>query len=135
MHVFTSSYLRLQNLVHVFINIYYVFICTCTSYFCLWTYMCATLYRFLKSVKVLFFSLPVPVLLSVYLPLLVWRFNFTKKSDNEDLVLYVVSIITVLVKLLQMIWSYITSFVVCHSLCLSIWLHLWKICISWCYVA
>ena len=66
-------------------------------------------------------SLPEPVLLSICLSLLVWPFTFTKKWDcnKTNIVLFVVSIITILVKLLQMIWGYITGFGVCPSFCLS----------------
>ena len=62
---------------------------------------------------------------SICLPLLVWPFTFTEKSDFDititlkiEIVLCVTRVITIKVKLLQMILGYVTSFVVCQSICL-----------------
>ena len=51
-------------------------------------------------------------------------FTFTEKSDfgftvtlKIELVLSVTSIITIKVRVLQMIWVYVASFMVCHSVC------------------
>ena len=62
----------------------------------------------------------------------VWPSTFFEKSDcyKMNLRLSVISIITILVKLLQIIWGYITSFVVCQFFCLSLYLYLWKMCMS-----
>ena len=88
--------------------------------FCLWPYFCATSYLAGKSVKVLPAFLPVPVILSISPPLLVWSFTFIEKCDCDkvNLVLSVNSIITLLVKLLQMIRGYVTSVMVCFVFCL-----------------
>lgn len=68
-------------------------------------------------------SLSVPVLLSICLLLVVSSYTFTGKPvcDKISLVLSMISIITILAKLLNMVRGYITSFwfvifSVCHSL-------------------
>ena len=78
-------------------------------------------------------SLSAPILWSICLllfgcPLV----NFTVKSDCDKInfVLFVISVIIILVKVLQMIWDYITSFKMCQTSCQSLCLCLWKICIS-----
>ena len=60
-----------------------------------------------------------------------WPFTFIEKSDcgKINFVLYVISVVMILVKLLQVIWGYITCFVVCQSFCPSLCLYLWKICV------
>ena len=48
--------------------------------------------------------------------------TFTVKSDSDkiNLMLSAISIITILVKVLQVIWGSATSFVVCQSVCLFV---------------
>ena len=78
-------------------------------------------------------SLPLLVLLSIYLLLLVWPFFFTVKSNGDIVfnpkknhVFYVISIITI--KLLpMMVWGYLASFVVYFSVTLPV---SWKVCTS-----
>ena len=74
-------------------------------------------------------SLFVSGILSIYLPLVICPFTFTEKfgGDKINLVLSVISIITVLVKLLQMICICIASFVACQSFYWFISLYRWKI--------
>ena len=75
---------------------------------------------FMKSMKVFCVSLVLLVLLSICLTLLVRPFTFTEKSDcgNINFVFFVISIITILVKLLQMIWGFFCV-PVFLSVCLS----------------
>ena len=58
----------------------------------------------------------------------VWSFTFTGKCDCDRVnhVVFMISLTTILVKLLQMIWCYVTSFVICQS----VWrfLHIFKRC-------
>ena len=53
-----------------------------------------------------------------------WPFTFIEKSDcgKINFVLYVISVVMILVKLLQVIWGYITCFVVCQSFCPSLYI-------------
>ena len=54
------------------------------------------------------------------LSLIGWLFIFAKKCDCDTInLLFVISITTILVKLLQLIWGVVTTFVVCQSVCLS----------------
>ena len=111
-------------LIHIFVvnHVVYVFLCTYAFYFCLWPSLCATSYIPVKSVKVLRVCLPVSaVVLSICLPLLDW-FTFTDKCDCDKINYLdsMISITTILVKLLQMIWCHLTSFVVCQSVCLFV---------------
>ena len=63
----------------------------------------------------------------VHLPASVWPFTVTEKSDCDKInfVLVMISIITILVKLLEIILSRVTSFVVywffCHFVCVFEW--------------
>ena len=78
---------------------------------------------FMKSMKVFCVSLALLVLLSICLTLLVRPFTFTEKSDcgNINFVFFVISIITILVKLLQMIWGFFWVFLRASlSVCLSL---------------
>ena len=75
-------------------------------------------------------SPPVIVLYPFVCLCTIWHFTFDEKSDcgKINLVLFVISINTILVKLLQIIFGYVTNFVV--YICLSLCLYLQKICIS-----
>ena len=76
-------------------------------------------YASFKSVNELCASF-LPVSLSVLLSvcfILVWLFTFISMINLSVIVLSVTSIITILVKLLWMIWGKVTSFVVCQFPC------------------
>lgn len=75
-------------------------------------------------------SQPAPVLYPFVSLCTIWHFTFNEKSGcgKINLVLSVISIITILVKLLQIIFGYVTNFVV--YVCLSLCLYPQKICIS-----
>ena len=112
----------------------HVFVCTYAFYFCLLSHFCATPYLLVKSVKVLCTSICDNsfVHLSAYFSL---TFHFIAKSDcgitftlKIDVLLSVATIITITIKLLQMIWGNVTSFLVRQSL--SLFLYLWKMYIS-----
>ena len=77
---------------------------------------------FMKSMKVFCVSLALLVLLSICLTLLVRPFTFTEKSDcgNINFVFFVISIMTILVKLLQMICC--CFFFFCVPVFLSVYL-------------
>ena len=133
----TLNYSKSNQIINMFsyINHKYIFICTfavnhiiCifigtwyTFHFCLWHLYSTSNYP-VKSVKVLRVSLPEPVILFTYIPLLIWSFAFTKKFDNEvtftlkiNLMLSAISIMAILAKLFQMIWGHVYSFLVCSS--------------------
>ena len=113
-------------------QIIYIFIWTyALCFFSMKLFMCSFV-PFHEFSEILCVHLPGPFLLSICQPLLVWPFTFTEKSDCDitftptiNLALSVISTITILVKLLQMIWCYVTNFLMCQSL--SLGLYLWKI--------
>ena len=76
-------------------HVYFVVISTCPISFWLWPYLCTNSYLPVKSVMPV---LSMPVLLTICVPLLIWPFTFTKKSDcvKINLLLSVISIITIL---------------------------------------
>lgn len=106
------------EILFTFSYVNYVFIYIYVFYFCLWHYLCTTLYLLMEWLKVLLVSLTLPVLLFICLSQLVWP-----SSSLRNLVVIVplvTSIITILIKLLQVIWGYISTFVVCQFFCLSV---------------
>ena len=117
----------LDHILCIFIQVYLYYLCLCTFVYgsiCV-PHICA--YLHVKSVKVLCLS-ACASFLSTCLPL--YNLTSTEKSDcgKINLLLSVIRIITVLVKLLQMILGYVTSFVGV-SLSLSLCPYLQKICI------
>ena len=106
----------------MYIHMYLYYLCLCTFVYgsiCV-PLICA--YLHVKSIKVLCLSTCASSL-STCLPL--YNLIFTEKSDYTkiNLLFSVISIITVLVKLLQMILRYVTSFV---SVSLSIFVRIFK---------
>ena len=120
MHVSIKSYFM-----HIHVYLYYLCLCTFVYGVICVPLICA--YLHLKSMKVLCLSAFVSSL-STCLPF--YNLTFTERSDcgKINLLLSVISIITVLVKLLEMILGYVTSFVGV-SLSLSLCPYLQKICI------
>lgn len=108
----------------------HVFVCTYAFYFCLLSHFCATSYLLVKSVKVLCTSICDNsfVHLSAYFSL---TFHFHCKIWLWHVLLSVATIITITVKLLQMIWGYVISFLVRQSLCLF-FVSLKDIHFTWC---
>lgn len=124
---------------HLVVNhIIHIFVCNYTLYLLSTTYLRATPYLPVNSVKVMRFSLPMPAFLVFWLPLIVWllKFDFgVTLAPKINLVLSMISIITKIVKLLHMIWIYVTSIVVCQSLSLSVSLTDMHFASSWIHVA
>lgn len=88
----------------------------------------------MKSIKILRVSLHLLALLFICLRLLAWPFTFTEKSNCDNLNLVVslssiISIITIIVKLLEVIWVTLLVFW-CVSVSACLFLHIWKVCIS-----
>ena len=119
MYIFIKSYF-----IHIQVYLYYL--CLCTFAF---GYICVSLICAYFPVKSMKISCPSTCAssLSTYLPL--HNLTFSEKSDcgKINLLFSVISIITVLIKLLQMILGYVTSFVGV-SLSLSLCPCLQKIC-------
>ena len=111
----------------IHIHVYFYYLCLCTFVYGSICDPLICVYLHLKSMKVLCLSTFVSSL-STCLPF--YNLNFTEKSDcgKISLLLSVISIITVLVKLLEMILGYVTSFVGV-SLSLSLCPNLQMICI------
>lgn len=57
---------------------------------------------------------------------LIFHIHYKTDTDKENLVLSVIFTVTVLVKLLHIIWYYAPSFIVCRSEWVSLCLDLWK---------
>ena len=121
-----KSYVRFQMRIYSKSNIcFHIYsspiLLSVTSY--LYVYQ---LYLLVRLVKVLCVSLLVS-LFFVHLSASVWPFIVTEKSDCDKInfVLVMISIITILVKLLEIILSRVTSFVVywffCHFVCVFEW--------------
>lgn len=115
---------------HLVVNhIIHIFVCNYALYLLSTTYLRATPYLPVNSVKVMRFSLPMPAFLVFWLPLIVWLLKFDfgiTFAPKIILVLSMISIITKIVKdctwfgiMLPVLW-----FV---SLCLC--RYLWQICI------
>lgn len=113
MYICSKSYTFLYNHIHTYAFFYYSII----------TFVCPTLYLPVKEMNL--FDC---VSHFVCLPLFVWPFIFTQKSDCEmvNLVFPVISK-TILPKLLLKIWGYHFCGV---SVFFSFCLYLWDICIS-----
>ena len=79
-------------------------------------------YEVNEAMKVLCVSVSVPVPLSICLPLLGRPFTLTEKfvCGKINIVLSVIRIITILVKLMPMIWRYVSIFLVFQSFALSL---------------
>ena len=128
-----------------YVNLVHVFICVLDlhmylSFTIVYDPICRPIFTSLQNWWMIVF-LPVPVLLSICLPLLVWPLNFTEKSDCEKihLVLSVISIIIILAKLLQVIWGYIITLLLLRfvSLCLHLeryWFHITMVLCHWCFI-
>ena len=111
------------------------FLRTFTFCFCLLPNLWATWYHHVRSVTVFILCVPACDSLSICVPLLVWTFTFFEKSDCNDTFVPKINllffIITILVKLLRMIYCYITSFVVlsviirCVFLIITVFCHLY----------
>ena len=104
-------------------NITDIFVCTYVSYLCLWP----SLYLPVKSVKVLCVFLPTVnlcVSITVIFCLSVLLFTLTEKSDCEKVnhVVFMFSIATTFVKLVQMNLCYVTGFEVCQSVWVSLYI-------------
>lgn len=57
---------------------------------------------------------------------LIFHIHYKTDTDKENLVLSVIFTVTILVKLLHIIWCYAPSFIVCRSEWVSLCLDLWK---------
>ena len=112
---FTFSYVNLINTFICIIPHICIIMCTYAFYFCLCLYMCAY-YLCVSPCEInegiVYFHLcqfyPFVCLCTI------WHFTFSQKSDcgKINIVLFVISVIIILVKLLQIILSYVTNFLV-----------------------